>query len=57
MTIKEMQKILEKAIKDGKGDYKVVVQWRDGGGIYYGRDEEDEEVTPFLKDDENIAVF
>ena len=32
MTIKEMQKILEKAIKDGKGDYKVVVEWRDGGG-------------------------
>jgi len=56
MTIKEMQKILEKAIKDGKGDYKVVVEWRDGGGRLRW-DEEDEDVTPFFKDDENIAVF
>ena len=57
MTINELQKILNRVIGDGKGDYKVVVQWRDGGGIYYGRDTEDKDVTPFIKDDEKIAIF
>ena len=57
MTIKELQKILNKAIEDGKGDYQVVVQWRDGGGSYNGCDTEDEDVMPAIKDDEKIAIF
>lgn len=56
MTIKELQRMLESAIKNGKGDYKVVVEWRDSEGRLRW-DEEDEEVTPFFNDDENIAVF
>ena len=57
MTIKELQKILNQVIEDGKGDYQVVVQWRDGGGCYNGRDTEDEDVTPIIKDAEKIAIF
>ena len=57
MTIIKLQEILQKIILDGKGDYKVVVQWRDGGGTYNGRDEEDEFVTPVIKDDEKVAIF
>ena len=57
MTIIKLQEILNQIVLDGKGDYKVVVQWRDGGGTYNGRDEEDEDVTPYVKDDEKVAIF
>ena len=57
MTINELQKILNRVIEEGKGDYQVVVQWRDGGGIYHGRDTKDEDVTPIIEDDEKVAVF
>ena len=40
MTVNELIEALEKIKDDGKGDYEIAVQYRDGGGDYFGVDDD-----------------
>ena len=48
MTLNEFIEELKKLQKEGKGDFQVVVQYRDDGGDYAGFDED---VKPYTKEE------
>ena len=48
MTLNEFIEELKKLQKEGKGDYQVVVQYRDDGGDLAGWDEN---VEPYTKEE------
>lgn len=54
MTLNEFIEELKKLQEEGKGDYQVVVQYRDEGGDYAGWDEN---VEPYTKDNVKQIVL
>lgn len=51
MTIKDLY---EHAVKEGIENYQLHVQYRDGGGYYYGTELVEEYVD--VKDDDKIVI-